>query len=135
MVVLQLRHLIVSRVGLGIDEHLVLGRFLVLPVENDKLSQNEQVEEDREARSGKPRSVGDEIARLHRDDQDGKHICDVCGSAGCVPFHACCDSLPEMEKKNIASDRPAHRVLLLVSACREKRVSGSARLEACGCDG
>jgi hypothetical protein len=40
-----------------------------------------------------------------------------------------------MEKKNIASDRPAHRVLLLVSACREKRVSGSARLEACGCDG
>ena len=76
--------LVISRIGLSIDEHLVLGSLLVLPVEDDELSQNEQVEENREARSREPRGVGDQVSGLNRNDEDGNHIGYVCLSAWVV---------------------------------------------------
>jgi hypothetical protein len=76
-----IRRLVVSSLSLGVNEHLVLCRFLVLPVEDDELTENEQVEEDGETGSCEPRSVGEQVSRPHRDDENGEHIGDVCQSA------------------------------------------------------
>lgn len=106
-----------------------------MPAEEDKLAQDEQVEEDGEAGSGEPGGVGEDITSFVGDDKDGDDVGDVFyqfwsvlfgqasagiggGGEGMVQVRTGCERtrfvylLPEMEKKNMASDRPAHRVLL-----------------------
>jgi hypothetical protein len=64
-------------VGFTVPEQLVLFRSFILPVEDDKLAEDEKVKEDGETGSGEPREVGEDVVRFGGYNQDGDDVGEV----------------------------------------------------------